>query len=84
MIGVGTRRQKNRYGQESTHRFDRLVKTGYCKRNESLGFTNYFLAQKVRAKVSTTDETLGSKQILALTKDAKKKINAGGKAAEKS
>jgi len=33
--------------------FDRLVKTGFSKHKESMGFPNYFIAQKVRAKIST-------------------------------
>ena len=36
--------------------FDKLVKKGISKENESLGFPNYFIAQKVRAKVTTQDE----------------------------
>lgn len=36
--------------------FSRLVKEGISKENESLGFPNYFIAQKVRAKVTTQDE----------------------------
>lgn len=90
IVGVGARRKhrftayKGGAGQEG-QRFDRLVKTGYCKKNESLGFTNYFLAQKVRAKVTTTDETEGTKLILGQGKDAKKDIvttKAGVKSAK--
>ena len=44
--------------------FDRLVKTGFSKHKESMGFPNYFIAQKVRAKISTEQETLGNKVIL--------------------
>lgn len=45
-------------------KLERLVKTGYSKKSEQLGFPNYFIAQKVRAKVSQTDETTGTKTIL--------------------
>lgn len=51
------------------NKMEKAVKFGRAARDKStLGFPNYFAAQKVRAKVSQQDEKLGNKQILGKEK----------------
>ena len=64
MVVDGKGRRKQGSGTQEQTKFDRLVKTGFTKKHESLGFVNYFIAQKVRAKVTANDETEGTKLIL--------------------
>ena len=42
---------------------------------ESLGFPNFIIAQKVRAKITTTEETEGNKQILGHGQKGQNKQN---------
>lgn len=71
IIGVGTRklRANNNAKNAEASKFDRLVKTGFSKQHESLGFPNFFLAQKVRAKITATDEKFGNEFILPYVDD---------------
>ena len=42
-------------------KYDRAIRCGFTKNKERLGFVNYFIAQKVRSKVTQADETRGNK-----------------------
>lgn len=48
-------------GAKDGVKYERTIKTGRSRQQETLGFPNYFLAQKVRAKVAQADETRGNK-----------------------
>ena len=63
---IGNKRRGNNFKERGKEgqKLDRIVKSGYSKCQESNGFPNYFIAQKVRAKISTADEQSGNKLIL--------------------
>ena len=51
-----------------------MVKMGLSKQLESNGFPNYFIAQKVRAKILNADEQLGNKELLNYKISQKKTV----------
>lgn len=48
-----------------------MIKKGLCKQFEANGFPNYFVAQKVRAKVLIQDEKQGNEELLGYVRNNK-------------
>lgn len=66
IVGAHTRRRwtAGNAAAKDANKYDRIVKTGYTKQRESNGFPNYFIAQKVRAKVLNVDEEIGNSELI--------------------
>lgn len=65
-------RNKKNVGSAGTSRFERAVRSGRTAQDKStLGFANYFTAQKVRAKISQQDEKTGNTFLLKKVENKK-------------
>lgn len=52
-------------GTQPVTKYERHVRTGKALKDDlTLGFANYFTAQKVRAKVTQAEEQRGNQQLL--------------------
>ena len=68
-IHGGRSRKRYTAGNAGDHnekdKYEKLLKIGHCKSMEQNGFCNYFIAQKVRAKIMLEDEKLGNRELLS-------------------
>ena len=66
-------RSKKNVASAGTSKFERAVRSGRTAQDKStLGFANYFTAQKVRAKISQQDEKIGNTILLKKIENKKK------------
>lgn len=64
-------------------KYERSVKAGYIKTKEGAEFPNYFVAQKVRSKISAAEEETG-KRLFLKTEGKKKDKKGKGKKKERT
>lgn len=65
-------------------KYERSVKAGYVKTKEGAEFPNYFVAQKVRSKISAAEEEIGKKLFLKTEGQKKNKKGKGKKKGRRS
>jgi hypothetical protein len=74
MIEIGM--QEKQAKKESLTRFERSIRSGVRSNRDcaqTLGFPNYFTAQKVRAKITQQEEQKGNQVLLKVDEKKKKK-----------